>query len=104
MDPEAWRDMVERTRELERALGSERKRVADNEMETVVIQRRCLRAARDLKAGETLSREMISVLRPAAAGAIQPFELEKAVGSEVLEDIPMGEALNWALLGRDDGS
>ncbi len=101
MDPEAWRDMVDRTRELERALGSERKRVADNEMETVVIQRRCLRAARDLKAGETLSREMISVLRPAAAGAILPYEVENAVGAEVLEDIPSGEALRWSMLGTE---
>ena len=32
--------------ELERALGSGNKLVADNERETVVIQRRCLRAAR----------------------------------------------------------
>ena len=103
MDPESWRDMVDRTRELERALGSGRKRVADNEMETVVIQRRCLRAARDLKVGETLSRKMISMLRPAAVGAIQPYEVTKAVGSAVLEDIPAGEALRWTMLGRHDG-
>ena len=101
MDPEAWRDMVDRTRELERALGSESMRVADNEMETVVIQRRCLRAARDLNAGENLSREMISVLRPATTGAIQPFEVAKAVGSAILEDIPMGEALSWSKLGTE---
>ena len=49
MNPVTWREMVERTRELERALGSPEKFVAGNEMETVVIQRRCLRAARDIK-------------------------------------------------------
>lgn len=104
MDPKAWRDMVDRTRELERAMGSESKKIADNEMETVVIQRRCLRAARDLEAGETLSREMISVLRPATAGAIQPFEVENAVGTKVLEDIQTGEALLWSMLKGNDGS
>lgn len=102
MDPESWRDMVDRTRELERAMGSRSKRVADNERETVVIQRRCLRAAKDLTAGDTLAREMISVLRPAAAGAIQPYEVENAVGLAILEDVPAGEALKWAMLKTGD--
>lgn len=104
MDPETWRDMVDRTRELERALGSESKTVANNELDTVVIQRRCLRAARDLNAGESLSREMISVLRPATTGAIPPYEVNYAVGLVILENIPAGEALRWAMLERNDGS
>ena len=66
MDPSGWRDMVDRTRELERALGSGDKRVAGNERETVVIQRRCLRAARDIAAGEIISARHD---RRAAAGA-----------------------------------
>lgn len=41
--------MVERTRELEWALGSADKVVTENEQETVILQRRCLRAARDIK-------------------------------------------------------
>ncbi len=100
MDPTAWRDMVGRTRELERALGSANKRVAENESETVVIQRRCLRAARDIQAGATLSRDMIDVLRPATMGAIQPFEIGEAVGSRALVEIPAGEALRWSMLGE----
>ncbi len=48
MNPRAWREMVDRTRELEQALGSSRKFVAPNEQQTVVVQRRCVRAARDL--------------------------------------------------------
>jgi N-acetylneuraminate synthase len=103
MDPVSWRDMVDRTRELERALGSESKHVADNEKDTIVIQRRCLRAARDLRVGETLSREMISVLRPAPVGAIQPYEVGEVVGEVVLEDIPAGEALRWTMLGSHGG-
>ena len=42
MNPDSWAEMVKRTRELEAALGSADKMVADNEKETVVIQRRCL--------------------------------------------------------------
>jgi len=95
MTPESWRDMVERTRELERALGSGDKFVAQNEQETVVVQRRCLRAARDLKCGETITRDMIDVLRPAVDGAIMPFEVDTVVGTRVLVDIPRGKELRW---------
>jgi sialic acid synthase SpsE len=99
MDPKGWREMVDRTRELERALGSAEKFVAGNEQETVVIQRRCLRAARDIRAGEILSREIIDVLRPAAPGAILPYEIEAVIGTRALQDIPEGEALRWTMLG-----
>ncbi len=100
MDPTTWREMVDRTRELERALGSSDKFVAGNERETVVIQRRCLRAARDLEAGEELTREMIDVLRPATPGAIQPYEIERVLGTKLLRDLPQGEALEWTMLGE----
>ncbi len=100
MDPDSWRDMVDRTRELERAMGSGSKRVADNEQQTVVIQRRCLRAARDVSIGEVLKREMISVLRPADVGAIQPYEIGDAIGAIALQEITAGEALQWTMLER----
>jgi sialic acid synthase SpsE len=99
MTPDSWRDMVDRTRELERAMGSADKRVGANEAETVVVQRRCLRAARDVRAGEVFTRETLDVLRPAMAGAILPFEIESVIGTRALEDIPAGEALRWTMLG-----
>ena len=99
MTPESWRDMVERTRELERALGSGDKFVAQNERDTVVVQRRCLRAARDLKCGETIMRDMIDVLRPAVDGAIVPYEVDSVVGTRVLVDIPKGKELRWTDVG-----
>jgi N-acetylneuraminate synthase len=64
MDPTSWREMVERTRELESALGSGDKFIATNELETSVVQRRCLRAC-DIKAGDT--SVMIDV-RPTTPG------------------------------------
>lgn len=98
MGPESWVEMMERTRELERALGSSDKRVADNEKETVVLQRRCLRAAREIKSGERLTRDVIDVLRPAAEGAIEPYRIERVIGTVALVDIPFGEALRWNML------
>jgi sialic acid synthase SpsE len=99
MTPATWREMVDRTRELERALGSADKIVGGNERDTVVVQRRCLRAARDLQPGEVLTREMIDVLRPATPGAILPYEIEQAVGKKVLVSLVCGQELRWTLLG-----
>ncbi|MFN2159908.1 MAG: N-acetylneuraminate synthase family protein [Anaerolineales bacterium] len=99
MNPSTWKDMVDRTRELERALGSADKFVCRNEQETVVIQRRCLRAARNIKASETFTRQMIDVLRPATPGAILPPEIELVIGVQALTDIPAGKELRWTDLG-----
>jgi N-acetylneuraminate synthase len=98
MDPTTWSEMVARTRELERALGSPLKRVAENEIETVLVQRRCLRAARDIQAGEVFTREMIDVLRPATTDAIRPVEIERVIGTKAGQAISEGEALHWAML------
>lgn len=100
LDPVVWEQMVYRTRELEQALGSGDKTVAENEQQTVVLQRRCLRAARDIRAGETFTREMIDVLRPAAPGAILPPEINRVVGTKAIVDIPAGQELRWVLLGE----
>jgi len=95
MDPATWREMVLRTRELEAALGSTVKTVEGNEKDTVVLQRRCLRAARDLKTGSVLTREMIDVLRPAPRDAIFPYDLEKLIGRRLRKDLPAGKHITW---------
>jgi N-acetylneuraminate synthase len=99
MDPDKWANMVEETRLLERSLGSSDKFIADNEIDTAVVQRRCLRAARDIKAGEVFTRDMIDVLRPATIGAIKPFEIENVLGTKAITDMPMGRELRWTDLG-----
>jgi len=99
MNPQSWADMVENTRRLERALGSPDKFVAGNEQETVVLQRRCLRAARPIQKGERLTREAVELLRPATPGAILPYELEAALHTRTLEDIPAGKEIRWTMLG-----
>jgi N-acetylneuraminate synthase len=99
MTPASWREMVDRTRELELALGSPEKRVAENEADTVVVQRRCLRAARAIRAGEVLDRPAIDVLRPAPPGAILPYEIDAVLGARALRDIALGESLHWRMLG-----
>jgi len=99
MNPENWKLMVEETRILERALGSPDKFIAENESQTAILQRRCLRAARDIKSGEVFTREMIDVLRPATPGAIKPDQIMEVIGMKALVDLPYGKELNWTDLG-----
>jgi N-acetylneuraminate synthase len=99
MNPQSWADMVKATRQLERALGLGDKVVADNERETVIIQRRCLRAAREILPGEVLTREMIDVLRPASQGGIMPYEIREVLGLKALDRIAQGQELRWTQLG-----
>ncbi len=98
MEPSDWREMVERTRELEMALGTEIKRVESNEKETTLIQRRCCRAAKDIRPGEILKREAIDVLRPVKPGAYSASEVSKVVGKKARRFIPKGEAITRSLV------
>lgn len=100
MTPETWQEMVECTREVERALGSAEKCLAANESETVILQRRCLRAARDVRAGERLERCDIDVLRPAPRDAIFPHEIDRVLGRRLLSPISRGEQLRWTAIEK----
>lgn len=99
LNPDNWADMVEEVRILERALGSEEKKVADNEQETYIVQRRCLRAAREIKADEVFSEDMLEVLRPATPGALMAWDIPQVLGKKALADIPFGKELRQSDLG-----
>lgn len=95
MDPRTWRDMVDRTRELENALGSGIKKVEDNELETVVLQRRSIRAKVALRAGDVVLRDHLEMLRPCPLDGIEPYRIGELAGRRVRRDLAAGEHLRW---------
>lgn len=95
MDPRTWRDMVDRTRELENALGVGIKQVEANERETAVLQRRAIRLARNVLAGRPLAREDLEVLRPCPPDALPPYHLPNVVGRRPRSDLKAGIHLTW---------
>jgi len=95
MDFNAWKEMVDRTRELENSLGLEIKKVEDNEKETVILQRRAIRAKKDLMAGCMVNKENLEFLRPCPKDALPPYELEKILGKALTEDIKSGDYIKW---------
>ena len=72
--------------------------------ETVVVQRRCLRAARDLPAGVVLEAGMLETLRPAPRDSVKPYELSKVVGRRLRTALSAGECLTWAALAEAQAS
>ena len=94
MNPTSWKEMVERTRELEAALGNSVKIIEENEKETALVQRRCVRITKDMKAGESLSEESLTVLRPMVPGAFRPNEIASLIGRKVRTNLPAGHHLS----------
>jgi sialic acid synthase SpsE len=93
LDPASWHEMVDRTRELEAALGTEEKRVMDNERETVVLQRRGVRAARNIKAGETITEVDLVNLRPCPVDALPPYRSHELIGRVTSRAIDEGDCI-----------
>jgi N-acetylneuraminate synthase len=93
MDPKSWSEMVKSTRLLELALGSEVKKVEDNETETVVLQRRAIRVIRDISAGEKISRKDIEFQRPCPSAALQPNDLRFILGRTLAQGVAEGDYL-----------
>jgi N-acetylneuraminate synthase len=90
MDPSTWRDMVDRTRELELAMGFGVKKVEENELETVVVQRRSLRATSNFKAGHVIKDGDFVPLRPCPRDAISPAEAQALIGRKLSVDFVKG--------------
>ncbi len=93
MDPQTWREMVDRSRELEHALGDGVKRVEANETHSAIVQQRCLRLKRDMQAGEILRDSDIEVLRPAPADALRPYQRALAIDKRLKTDKQAGDAI-----------
>ena len=100
MDPLTWRAMVDATRMLEAALGDGHKKIEENETQTVVLQRRCVRAARNIAKDTVLTREDVEVLRPAPVDAVSAQDVELIVDSRLTRDLTQGEAIMYSDLDR----
>jgi N-acetylneuraminate synthase len=95
MTPKTWRDMVDRTRELEAALGDGFKKIENNEIETAVLQRRSIRASRDIHEGEVLDLENVEFLRPCPEDGLPPSEFSNIKGKKILGSVSKGEHIRW---------
>ncbi len=91
MNPTTWKLMVESTRELEISLGNEIKKVEENEDDTVVLQRRSIRAKKRLIKGHVIKKEDLICLRPCPKDALTPIFINSLVGKKVITDKEEGD-------------
>lgn len=90
--------MVDRSYELLSALGDGIKIVEDNEIQSQLVQRRCLRVKHRLEKGHILKDEDFIVLRPISEDGVHPYEKNIFVGKVLLESIDAGEHLTKKMI------
>jgi sialic acid synthase SpsE len=93
LTPKEWRWMVDESNMIMQSLGHGVKRVEENENETVIVQRRCIRAKHDLQAGSIITEKDIEFLRPAPLDSIKPYA--KITGLKLKKDIIKGDYFRY---------
>lgn len=96
MDFDSWSAMVHATRELELALGPEKKEIMGNELETVIVQRRGIRAKHHISIGGVIKKKDIEVLRPCSHDCLPPYMIKDIIGRVSTRDIEEGDCIKLA--------
>lgn len=84
LEPAGLASMVKMIRNVERALGSGKKAVTESERGNIVVARKSIVAARDIKAGETFTADNVTVKRP--GGGISPMMWDEVLGCVAKRD------------------
>jgi N,N'-diacetyllegionaminate synthase len=84
LDPTELTAMVSSIRNIEQALGNGEKHVSDSERPNIEVARKSIIAARDIKAGELLTEENLTVKRP--GNGISPMLWDSVVGTRAVRD------------------
>lgn len=86
LEPSELAAMVKAVRNIEKALGSGDKRVADSEKSNIEVARKSIVASRDIKKGDILTEENMTVKRP--GNGISPMLWDSIIGSIAIKDFP----------------
>jgi N-acetylneuraminate synthase len=95
MDPFTWKEMVQKSREIESSLGSTIKKIEDNERETKILQRRSIRIKKNMAKNEVIKKNDLICLRPCPEDAILPYELNEIIGKALNTNKEAGDYLRW---------
>jgi sialic acid synthase SpsE len=96
MNPKTWKEMLSATRDLESAMGDGVKRVEKNELNSIVVQRRSIRANQTLNKGTILKENMFDYLRPCPRGALRPCDKKKIINKKLKKDIKYHEIIKFS--------
>lgn len=95
LEPHEFKEMVNSIRTAEKALGKVNYEVTEHEASSRVF-RRSLFVVKDMKAGETFTKENIRSIRPGYG--LLPKDLKILLGKKVIQDVKKGVPLLWELI------
>jgi pseudaminic acid synthase len=95
LEPHEFKALVEDCRNAWKAVGKVDYDLLGSERGSVVF-RRSLYAVKDIKAGETLTKDNVRSIRP--GHGLAPKHLPAVLGKRAVRDIARGEAMQWSLI------
>lgn len=91
IEPDELRQMVSSIRNIEQAIGVERKKVSSSERKNIDIARRSIIAAKNINKGELFTEENLTAKRPGTG--ISPMRWDEVVGQRAKRDFKEDELI-----------
>lgn len=93
MQPEEMKEMIQKIRIIEQALGSYDRRLTQAELHNRDLSRRGITVTRAMRPGDIIRREDLTVIRPATG--IAPKNMDKIIGKKVVKAVESFKPLLW---------
>ena len=91
LEPDELKVMVESIRRIEKALGNGDKTPSNSEKKNITIARKSIVAKKNIRIGEILTEENLTVKRP--GNGISPMEWNTVVGTKAVRDFQEDELI-----------
>ena len=91
LEPSELKAMVDAIRNIELASGTSAKRVSSSERKNIAVARKSIVAAKDIKAGECLTEDNLTVKRPGSG--ISPMLWDSVIGKKAIRDFAADELI-----------
>jgi len=96
LEPDEFAKMVRSIRNIELAMGDGIKRPQRSELEIKKVARKSIVAARDIQAGEIITKDMLAVKRPGTG--IEPKFFSQIIGKRTKVALSKDQVLTWGKL------
>jgi N,N'-diacetyllegionaminate synthase len=91
LEPDEFKRMVDSIRNIEKAIGSAIKKVSPSEQKNMVVARKSLIAAVDIRKGEVFTEQNVTVMRP--GNGISPMRWGEVMGRQAPRDFKEDELI-----------
>jgi N-acetylneuraminate synthase len=96
LDKNMFTSMISSIRLIEKAMGNGEKLPTESEKKNILTNRVSIISLVEIKAGQTISRDVLDIRRPSIG--IQPIHFEKIIGKKAKIDIPKEMPLTFDML------